>query len=316
MAGWRGSRSRSGGVDGGLTASRTIQLGRVTPQAPGNRTVFCNDREANALANFKGNSISTTKYNILTFLPKGLYEQFRRLANCYFLMISLLSFTPVSPVSPYTNVAPLAIVLIVSLIKEAFEDWKRLQNDKAINNSSIDILQDQKWESVPWKKLQVGDVVRVKQDGFFPADLLFLATKNPDGVCYTETANLDGETNLKIRKALEKTWDFVTPEKASEFKGEIQCEQPNNSLYTFTGNLIIQKQTLPLSPNQILLRGCSLRNTEYIVGAVIFTGQETKVSYYVEQFKLFCPFLPCILLLHFVLGMHDIAKMRIIVLCL
>lgn len=36
--------------------------------------------------------------------------------------------------------------------------------------------------------------------------------------------------------------------------GEIQCEQPNNSLYTFTGNLIVEKQTLPLSPDQLLLR--------------------------------------------------------------
>ncbi|KAJ0037280.1 hypothetical protein Pint_23115 [Pistacia integerrima] len=59
--------------------------------------------------------------------------------------------------------------------------------------------------------------------------------------------------------------------------GEIQCEHPNNSLYTFTGNLIMQKQTLPLNPNQILLRGCSLRNTEYITGVVIFAGHETKV---------------------------------------
>eukprot|EP00256_Glycine_max_P058155 XP_014626219.1 phospholipid-transporting ATPase 3 isoform X3 [Glycine max] len=147
----------------------------------------------------------------------------------------------------------------------------------SVNNNTIDVLQDQKWGSIPWKKLQVGDLVKVKQDAFFPADLLFLASTNADGVCYIETANLDGETNLKIRKALEKTWDYVTPEKASEFKGEIQCEQPNNSLYTFTGNLITQKQTLPLSPNQILLRGCSLRNTEYIVGVVIFTGHETKV---------------------------------------
>jgi len=82
---------------------------------------------------------------------------------------------------------------------------------------------------------------------------------------------------LKIRKALERTWDYLLPEKAAEFKGEIECEQPNNSLYTFTGNLLIQNQTLPLSPNQLLLRGCSLRNTEYIVGSVIFTGHETKV---------------------------------------
>ncbi|PWZ24309.1 Phospholipid-transporting ATPase 3 [Zea mays] len=224
-----------------------------------------------------GNSVSTTKYNILTFLPKGLFEQFRRVANLYFLMISIMSTTPISPVHPVTNVVPLSLVLLVSLIKEAFEDWKRFQNDMSINNAHVDVLQGQCWESTPWKRLQVGDIVRIKQDGYFPADLLFLSSTNPDGVCYIETANLDGETNLKIRKALEKTWDYVIPEKASEFKGEVQCEQPNNSLYTFTGNLIMDKQTIPLSPNQLLLRGCSLRNTEYIVGVVIFTGHETKV---------------------------------------
>ncbi|CAN1321194.1 Phospholipid-transporting ATPase 3 [Linum perenne] len=185
--------------------------------------------------------------------------------------------TPISPVNPVTNVVPLSLVLFVSLVKEAFEDWKRLQNDMVINNNRVDVLQDQGWVPIPWKKLQVGDIVRIKQDGFFPADLLFLASTNADGVCYIETSNLDGETNLKIRKALERTWDYLTPEKAIEFKGEVQCEQPNNSLYTFTGNLIIENQTLPLSPNQLLLRGCSLRNTEYIVAAVIFAGHETKV---------------------------------------
>ncbi|CAJ2651274.1 unnamed protein product [Trifolium pratense] len=283
MKGWDGiqssvsSSSRSSSTINNRVPSQSVRLGRVQPQAPTFRTIFCNDREANLPVRFKGNSISTTKYNFFTFLPKGLFEQFRRVANLYFLSISILSTTPISPVSPITNVLPLSLVLLVSLIKEAFEDWKRFQNDMSINNKKVDVLQDQRWESMSWKKLQVGDIIKVKQDGFFPADLLFLASTNADGVCYIETANLDGETNLKIRKALEKTWDYLTPEKASEFKGEIQCEQPNNSLYTFTGNLLIQKQTLPLSPNQILLRGCSLRNTEYIVGVVLFTGQETKV---------------------------------------
>nr|ACF80343.1 unknown [Zea mays] len=260
----RESTARLGG--GGTSLRRQPQ-----PMAPSVRTVCCNDREANAPVGYKGNSVSTTKYNILTFLPKGLFEQFRRVANLYFLMISIMSTTPISPVHPVTNVVPLSLVLLVSLIKEAFEDWKRFQNDMSINNAHVDVLQGQCWESTPWKRLQVGDIVRIKQDGYFPADLLFLSSTNPDGVCYIETANLDGETNLKIRKALEKTWDYVIPEKASEFKGEVQCEQPNNSLYTFTGNLIMDKQTIPLSPNQLLLRGCSLRNTEYIVGVTEHT---------------------------------------------
>ncbi|KAE9614624.1 putative phospholipid-translocating ATPase [Lupinus albus] len=277
MNGWDGIQSQASSFASRSTSTQPVRLGRVQPQPPTHRTIFSNHRQANLHLRFKGNSISTTKFNFFTFLPKGLFEQFRRVANLYFLTISILSTTPISPVSPITNVLPLSLVLLVSLIKEAFEDWKRFQNDMAINNNTIDVLQDQKWEPIPWKKLQVGDIIKVKQDGFFPADLLFLASTNADGVCYIETANLDGETNLKIRKALEKTWDYLTPEKASEFKGEIECEQPNNSLYTFTGNLILEKQTLPLSPNQILLRGCSLRNTEYVVGVVIFTGHETKV---------------------------------------
>ncbi|CAM8938245.1 unnamed protein product [Rhodiola kirilowii] len=267
-----GSRSSAG-----RAPSQTVRLGRVDPQAPGYRTIHCNDREANQIVRFKGNSVSTTKYNVLTFLPKGLYEQFRRVANFYFLMISVLSLTPLSPVSPVTNILPLSMVLLVSLVKEAYEDWKRFQSDMTINNSLIDVLHDGEWNQIPWKELQVGDIVLVKQDGYFPADIVFLASTNSDGVSYIETANLDGETNLKIRKALEKTWDFLAPDKAVEFKGDIHCEQPNNSLYTFTGNLIIENQTLPLSPNQLLLRGCSLRNTKHIVGLVVFTGHETKV---------------------------------------
>ncbi|CAM8946147.1 unnamed protein product [Rhodiola kirilowii] len=259
------------------TSSQSVRLGRVDPQAPAYRTIHCNDREANRIVRFKGNSVSTTKYNVLTFLPKGLYEQFRRVANFYFLMISILSTTPLSPVSPVTNILPLSMVLLVSMAKEAYEDWKRFQSDMAINNSLIDVLHNGEWEKIPWKELQVGDIVQVKQDGYFPADIIFLASTNSDGVCYIETANLDGETNLKIRKALEKTWDVLAPDKAIDFKGDIHSEQPNNSLYTFTGNLIIESQTLPLSPNQLLLRGCSLRNTKHIVGVVVFTGHETKV---------------------------------------
>jgi len=156
-------------LPGRAESSRTARLGRggaslrrqPQPQAPTVRTIYCNDREANAPVAYKGNSVSTTKYSVLTFLPKGLFEQFRRVANLYFLMISILSTTPISPVHPVTNVVPLSLVLLVSLIKEAFEDWKRFQNDMSINNAHVDVLQGQKWGSTPWKRLQVGDIVRV-----------------------------------------------------------------------------------------------------------------------------------------------------------
>ncbi|CAI7906865.1 unnamed protein product [Closterium sp. NIES-54] len=241
------------------------------------RTVNVNDPRSHAHQQYKNNGVSTTKYSFLTFLPKGLFEQFRRVANLYFLLIAILSTTPVSPVNPITNVLPLVLVLMVSLIKEAFEDRKRYNSDKVINSSITECLRGNQWIQTPWSAVRVGDILRVKSDQYFPADLLCLATTNGDGICYIETSNLDGETNLKIRKALERTWEYITADAAADLRAMVECEQPNNSLYTFTGNLVIGKQTLPISPNQMLLRGCSLRNTEWIVGAVIFTGHETKV---------------------------------------
>ncbi|KAH7841784.1 hypothetical protein Vadar_034342 [Vaccinium darrowii] len=271
-------------ISSGGSGAQSSQAAARASSPGDHRTIYWNGRDSNLKnVKFKGNSITTTKYSVVTFLPKCLFEQFRRAANLYFLMISILSSTPLSPatnpVSPISNVLPLSFVVFVSLVKEAWDDWNRLQHDKAINNSKVYLLRDRNWVSASWKELQVGDIVKVKQGELFPADLLFLASTDTNGFCYMETANLDGETNLKIRTALEKTRDCLTFEKASEFNGEVTCEHPNNSVYTFTGNLIIESQTVPLSSAQLLLRGCSLRNTEYITGAVIFSGHETKVKW-------------------------------------
>ena len=64
---------------------------------------------------------------------------------------------------------------------------------------------------------QVGEVVRVDKDSYFPADLLLLSSTNDDGIAYVETMNLDGETNLKIKKALDQT-KGLTQQNISTFK--------------------------------------------------------------------------------------------------
>ena len=104
---------------------------------------------------------------------------------------------------PWTTWTPLAIVLGVSLIKEAIEDYKRNKADNEINNRMVEVLnaQTRQFEQRRWKDLQPGEIVMVKKDEFFPADLLFLSSETEEGTCYVETMNLDGETNLKIKKA-------------------------------------------------------------------------------------------------------------------
>lgn len=243
----------------------------------GYRRVICNDPQANLQFKYQGNSVSTTKFNLFTFLPKGLFEQFRRLANLYFLVIAILSLAPISPIQPITNILPLVLVLCISLSKEAFEDWRRFRNDKRINSSLVEVLHGDSWTNITWSKLVVGNLVRIKSNEYFPADLVLLSTSNDEGICYIETSNLDGESNLKTRRALEQTWKYGNANEASKFTGEIHCEHPNDSLYSFTGNLIIGKETYPISVENVLLRGCSLKNTSWTVGIVIFAGHETKV---------------------------------------
>lgn len=234
------------------------------------RTIHFNDRNATSVK-FVGNSISTTKYTPYNFLLKGIIQQFKRHANLFFLATSILSLLPFSPVNSLSNWVPLTTVIIASLIKEAYEDWQRFQNDRKVNEATVAIWRGRALESISWKKLKVGDIVRVYKNAFFPADLLFLSCADKDGVCHIETANLDGESHLKAKQALAVTQNLL----GSKF--EVQCEPPNNSLYTFTGDLILGDGKFALSPNQILLRGCSLRNIEYIDGAVLFTGHETKM---------------------------------------
>lgn len=128
----------------------------------------------------------------------------------------------------------------------------------------------------PWKDLCSGDIVKVNKNEYFPCDLLLLSSSFEDGVCYVETMNLDGETNLKIKRSLEATLGLDKDEQFNEFRAIVRCEDPNPHLYTFVGNLEFKNESYPLCPTQLLLRDSKLRNTDYIYGAVIFTGPDTK----------------------------------------
>ena len=140
-----------------------------------------------------------------------------------------------------------------------------------------------------WKTVQVGDFVRIYNDDQIPADVVILSTSDPDGACYVETKNLDGETNLKVRQALHSGRSMKHARHCEQAEFVIESESPHANLYQYSGairwNQRQSKQTdepgkpmaEPISINNLLLRGCNLRNTEWVLGVVVFTGQETKI---------------------------------------
>ncbi|PHH56118.1 putative phospholipid-transporting ATPase [Ceratocystis fimbriata CBS 114723] len=255
---------------------------KVDPATLGPRIININNPPANAEAKYISNHVSTSKYNVATFLPKFLYEQFSKFANVFFLFTAILQQIPnLSPTNRYTTIAPLAIVLFVSGVREFVEDYRRKAADNVLNNSKTKILKGSEFVDSKWIDVVIGDVVRVQSEESFPADLVLLASSEPEGLCYIETANLDGETNLKIKQALPETSVIVSPHELSRLGGHVKSEHPNSSLYTYEATITIQQggsdKELSLNPEQLLLRGATLRNTPWIYGIVVFTGHETKL---------------------------------------
>lgn len=241
------------------------------------RTVHLNEEEI-----YCSNYVSTRKYSVMTFLPLFLADQFQHCSNIFFLMISLLQQIPdVSPTGRYTTIVPLLFILTVSAFKEIFEDIKRHRADRHENETEAPVYNEhsQTWAMKQWQDIEVGDLVKVSIDGYFPADLLLISSSEPNGVCYVETANLDGENNLKIRRSLTISAECKTGQEVfGRLAGaSIICDEPSKRVEEFTGSLKIDDDVHPLTANQILLRGAKLKNTAWVFGLVLYTGHETKL---------------------------------------
>ncbi|KAH8730644.1 hypothetical protein GQ44DRAFT_606678 [Phaeosphaeriaceae sp. PMI808] len=140
-----------------------------------------------------------------------------------------------------------------------------------------------------WKSVQVGDFVRLYNDEEIPADIVVLSTSSEDGACYVETKNLDGETNLKVRNALHATRDVRHARHCERAEFLVESEGPHSNLYSYSAVIRWKQHNAkdpetptyemaePVSINNLLLRGCQLRNTEWVLGIVVFTGEETKI---------------------------------------
>jgi phospholipid-translocating ATPase len=140
-----------------------------------------------------------------------------------------------------------------------------------------------------WKNVQVGDFVRIYNDDQIPADVVVLSTSDPDGACYVETKNLDGETNLKLRHSLRCGRNVRHARDCERVEFVIESEAPHPNLYQYSGVIRWTQRdqdksdadgiqmSEPISINNLLLRGCNLRNTEWVLGVVLFTGSDSKI---------------------------------------
>ena len=152
-------------------------------------------------SNFCDNGVRTYKYNLLNFFPKSMFEQMRRTANQYFLLICIMMFLGTyttwfySPLTPWSTFLPLMIILLVTMAKEGFEDVKRHQSDKRVNNTPATILSTDPGDApgitqtLRRKDLRPGHVVVIGDREEIPADLILLwSSEGPQAYVETSTS--------------------------------------------------------------------------------------------------------------------------------
>lgn len=165
-----------------------------------------------------------------------------------------------------------------------------LEKDGTVLDRSRSSEGQAKFKRAYWKDVNVGDIVKLYNDDEIPADMIILSTSDADGACYIETRNLDGETNLKVRQSLNATRAIRHARDLEQCIFKIESEAPHLDLYTYSGVLKWEQRQDPLdlsapiveraeaiSISNMLLRGSTIRNTNWVIGIVVYSGDDTKI---------------------------------------
>ena len=260
---------------------------------------YINNNIKNKSYYLKDNHITTTKYNIFTFIPKSLLYQFSRLSNVYFLVTAIIQSIPlISPLTNLTAIIPLIFVLGVSMIREAIEDLVRNNYDNLNNEEEVIVLRNNRFIKAMSKSLKSGEIILVYENNNIPADMILIDSGFSEGICYVETSSLDGEKTLKLKVANKYTQGFISNdinlnrgiEKFAQpgnysFNGFIKINAPNIDLNYINGtmNTLFKKEgctieeDINISTNEFLLKGSVLKNTNWIIGIVVYTGMNNKI---------------------------------------
>uniref|UniRef100_A0AAR2LT80 Phospholipid-transporting ATPase n=1 Tax=Pygocentrus nattereri TaxID=42514 RepID=A0AAR2LT80_PYGNA len=225
------------------------------------------------------NAIKNQKYNILTFVPGVLYQQFKFFLNLYFLVVACSQFVPSLKIGYlYTYWAPLGFVLAVTMVREAVDEVRRYRRDKEMNSQL-------------YSKLTVrGDVSRsdLVLNQRVPADMIFLRTSEKTGACFIRTDQLDGETDWKLKMAVACTQRLPALGDLFSISAYVYAQKPQLDIHSFEGNFTREDCDPPIHES------LSIENTLWastvvasgtVIGVVIYTGKETRSVLNTSQSK-------------------------------
>uniref|UniRef100_A0A8C1SM79 Phospholipid-transporting ATPase n=2 Tax=Cyprinidae TaxID=7953 RepID=A0A8C1SM79_CYPCA len=235
------------------------------------------------------NAIKNQKYNIVTFVPGVLYQQFKFFLNLYFLVVACSQFVPSLKIGYlYTYWAPLGFVLAVTMVREAVDEVRRCRRDKEMNSQLYSKLTVRGKVQVKSSDIQVGDLIIVEKNQRIPADMIFLRTSEKTGSCFIRTDQLDGETDWKLRITVACTQRLPALGDLFSISAYVYAQKPQLDIHSFEGNFTREDCDPPIHES------LSIENTLWastvvasgtVIGVVIYTGKEMRSVLNTSQSK-------------------------------
>lgn len=181
----------------------------------------------------------------------------------------------------FTYIAPLAVVLAITIIKEGVDDFKRYQRDKEANSQKYKKVTETGVKELTSAEIQVGDILQLGANERIPADMILLYTLDKSKSIFLRTDQLDGETDWKLRKPVSFTQEIGNPQEFISDKSHILADPPSKQIYYFKGLCIFQKGIVQ-KKEALCLEQTMWANTvlasSHAVGIVIYTGKETRAQ--------------------------------------
>ncbi|XP_044158831.1 probable phospholipid-transporting ATPase IIB isoform X2 [Bufo gargarizans] len=226
------------------------------------------------------NAIKNQKYNIFTFIPGVLYQQFKFFLNLYFLVVACSQFVPALKIGYlYTYWAPLGFVLAVTMVREAADEYRRFQRDKEMNSQLYSKLTIRGKVQVKSSDIQVGDLIIVEKNQRIPADMVFLRTSEKTGSCFIRTDQLDGETDWKLKIAVSCTQRLPALGDLFSINAYVYAQKPQLDIHSFEGNFTREDADPSIHESlgiENTLWASTVVASGTVIGVVIYTGKETR----------------------------------------
>ena len=230
---------------------------------------------------------------MLTLLPKNLFEQFQRVANIWFLIVSIFQLLPyqLNPTDSWTTVAPLSILILISLAQDAYNDYLLSKKLKRLNESVYGVWNGQDFIAKKSQDILVGQIILLQMNDLVPADIILLSRSKSNDSIFFDMTNLLGVSTCKKKSGLEKIEKALGIENETvelcSLSGTIKLPEPSHDYTDFSGSFKLDghPSASEISISHMLFSGGKIKGSGPVIGFVAYCGTESRILLNSENYR-------------------------------